>query len=266
MILKENNLEVYLSDKLIDSSFYTESPFIIFEKSPFIDVPSYKRLLKEIYSLNDFNYTLKGKGEKKKRSVNLSNVNELADGTFKDFCLAILSADFYNWFKNTHLPHFNKKIFNVRVTNPNHILIRLLRKFSNLINLPFGAYYTEVEYSSLCKNSFIPPHTDARNKRLSFVFYLPSEKKISKEQKSALGTVFWKPKNSSSAPLRRFDCNLLDGKESKKFYKDYEVAKVAKYEPNKVACFIKSDNSWHTVEKIKFDYDRRAIVINVWQV
>ena len=32
-----------------------------------------------------------------------------------------------------------------------------------------------------------------------------------------------------------------------------------------IAGFIKSDISWHSVEKFNFEYDRRAIVINVYE-
>ena len=67
-------------------------------------------------------------------------------------------------------------------------------------------------------------------------------------------------------PLKRFDCALLTGDEKNSFYDDYEPFHIATYEPNKFAGFIKSDNSWHTVEKFDFEYDRRAIVINVWQL
>ena len=80
-----------------------------------------------------------------------------------------------------------------------------------------------------------------------------------------MGTVFWKPKSSSLNPLKRFNCALLEGIEKEKFYQDYQPFHIATYEENKFVGFIKSDNTWHTVEPFNFDYDRRAIVINVWE-
>jgi hypothetical protein len=266
MLIKEKNLELYLCDKLSEFDFYTDLPFTIFEKSPFIDELSYKKLVKEIYEFDDFDFVFTNKGNKKLRSVNLSNIGSLSDGTFKTFCLAILGYDFYKWFERTHLPYFEKKFLNFRVTNPRSFLMKSIRRIVKYTRAPIGLYYTEVEYSSLSKNSFIPPHTDVNKKRLSFVFYLPSNESLNKEQRKELGTVFWKPKDTALSPLRRFDCGLLVGDEYSRFYEDYEIARVATYEPNKIACFIKTDNSWHTVEKIKSDYDRRAIVINVWEL
>jgi len=139
---------------------------------------------------------------------------------------------------------------------------RLLRA----IPIPLGFYYTEVEYSSLLKGAFIPPHTDNKKKRLSFVFYLPLECELSETDKIKLGTVFWRPKKTATSPLKKFDSGFLKGDELSRFYEDYEVLKVATYDVNKAACFIKSDNSWHSVEENTLNYDRRAIVINIYEL
>ena len=62
-------------------------------------------------------------------------------------------------------------------------------------------FYTEVEYSSIKKDSFIPPHTDSYQKRLSFVYYLPSKNiNLTENMQQSLGTVFWKPKLSAKIP------------------------------------------------------------------
>ena len=62
-----------------------------------------------------------------------------------------------------------------------------------------------------------------------------------------------------------FGCSSFEGIEKEKFYQDYQPFHIATYEENKFVGFIKSDNTWHTVEPFNFDYDRRAIVINVWE-
>lgn len=51
----------------------------------------------------------------------------------------------------------------------------------------------------------------------------------------------------------------------KNFYENYEIFHISAFEPNKVAGFIKSDISWHSVEKFNFEYDRRAKVINIYE-
>lgn len=116
------------------------------------------------------------------------------------------------------------------------------------------------------KNSYLPPHTDHHSKRLSFVFYIPNNTiKLTQKLKKELGTVFWEPKKQSIS-LKSFKSTFLKGNELNKFYKNYKPILKTSYEPNKIVGFIKSDNSWHSVEKIKSDYDRRNLVINVSQL
>jgi len=263
----KQKVKLHLFNELTDYESYIEQPFIVFEKHNFLDNEIYKSLLDEVYSYEDFDYIFSGVGEKKKRSINGSNVNQVNDGVFKNFCTAVLDKGFYQWFKKTHLPFFENKKLYFYTKKPLGVFMRLFRRVCNSLKLPITAYYTEIEYSSIKQGGYIPPHTDSLKKRLSFVFYLPtSGSKLTDEMKKQLGTVFWRPKGSASDPLRRFDCALLQGEERDKFYADYEPLHTSLYEPNKIAAFIKSDNSWHSVERINLDYDRRAIVINVWEV
>lgn len=262
------NLSNKLEDNLQDFENFHSEPFILFEKNNLLDSEDYKILTDEIYSYDNFEKIFKGKGEKRYKSINGSNLNTLKNGVFKDFCNFFLSPSFFNWFKKTHLPFFKykkKKIFYIK--NPKKFLFKIINKIVKIFNLPVNFLFTEIEYSSIKRGGFIPPHTDAFNKRLSFVYYLPNNnEKLNLKKKEALGTVFWKPKPSSLNPLRRFNCALLEKKEKEKFYEDYEPFHIATYEKNKFVGFIKSDNTWHTVEPFDFDYDRRAIVINIWEL
>jgi len=266
MEIKHKNCTVFLPDELSDSNYYSDTPFTVFEISPFVSKSSFTAIAKEIHDKDNFNYTFMGMGDKKKFSVNLSNIDQVQDGVFKDFCSCIFSGDFFSWFKKTHLPHFKKKFLNLQIYRPDSLFIRVVRRILRVIPIPLGFYHTEVEYSSLRKGAYIPPHTDARKKRLSFVFYLPLDQKLSETEKTKLGTVFWKPKETALSPLKRFNCFYLKGDERSRFYEDHEVLRVATYDVNKAACFIKSDNSWHSVEKNTLNYDRRAIVINVFEL
>lgn len=266
-----NYLKTSLIDKLgkslKDLDNYRENPFIVFEKNNFLDKEEYLNLVNEIYILNDFEKLSEGMGDKKKRSIHGSNIESLKNGIFKDFCNFFLSKEFYTWFKNTHLPFFKKtNKFKIYILKPRNLFFRLIKKISRVFKIPVSFYFTEIEYSSIKKGGFIPPHTDSKNKRLSFVYYLlKNRNEIDEEQKKSLGTVFWKPAMSNKKLLNRFDCALLEGEEKKDFYKNYEPFYVASYDHNKFVGFIKSDNTWHTVEPFNFNYDRRAIVINVWE-
>ena len=261
------NLFKKLGSNLNEFENFRSDPFVLFEKSNFLNSQDYKNLVDEIYSFKNFENIFQGIGEKKYKSVNGNNIRNLKNGVFKELCNFFLSYKFFVWFDKTHLPFFNyknkKKIY---VRKPKSFLFRLIKKTIKTLNIPISFFFTEIEYSSINKGGYIPPHTDAHNKRLSFVYYIPNNnEKLDKQKREALGTVFWKPKSNSLNPLKRFDCALLEGHEKKKFYEDFEPFYRAAYEENKFVGFIKSDNTWHTVEPFGFNYDRRAIVVNVWE-
>ena len=267
MNLLKTNLLNKLGKNLKDLDNYLVNPFIVFEKKDFLNDQEYLNLVNEIYLLNDFEKFSEGVGDKKKRSINGNNLEGLKNGIFKEFCNFFLSKEFYNWFAKTHLPFFKKtKKYKIYIKKPRNLSFRLIKKICRIIKIPVSFFHTEIEYSSIRKGGFIPPHTDSKNKRLSFVYYLlKSSNELSEIQKKSLGTVFWKPISSNKKPLNRFDCRLLEGNEKKEFYKNYEPFYIANYDQNKFVGFIKSDNTWHTVEPFDFNYDRRAIVINVFE-
>ncbi len=134
----------------------------------------------------------------------------------------------------------------------------------NKLNLPIRFFHAEIEYSSLTKGSYIPPHTDTWDKRLSFVLYFPDNKTtLNEDQKKRLGTAFWGA-TAGNSTWSFFDCVLLSDDESDRFAGDYEVKYRSSYEANKLVGFVKSDKSWHSVDEISVHVDRRAIVINIY--
>lgn len=266
MKYKVNNVEINLPDQLKDFDYFTEDPFIIFEKKNFIDESSYQKLVKEIYTYGGFQKTFSGSGDKKSNTIHGSNLFTINDGTFKDFCSAILHKNFFRWFKKTHLLFFKHKFLKIYFVNRKNMFLRILHRLSKILRLPISVFYTEIEYSSITNGGYILPHTDVYTKRLSFVFYLPDiNKDFTSEMEKQLGTTFWKAQKTSVSPIKRFASTFLKGKEIKDFYKDYEPFRTSTYEKNKIAGFIKSDNSWHSVERFDFVHDRRAIVINVYE-
>ncbi|WP_415900114.1 hypothetical protein [Neptuniibacter sp. QD48_11] len=261
--VKGKDLTLTLPNNLKDSSLYLDEPFVLFEISNLINEEAYADLVQEMKLKDDYDYELKGQGGKLRRTIGGHNVDKLTAGTFKSFCLAILSREFYNWFKKTHLPYFETKKHQVYVFNTKNIFFRIFRKLCRVLRLPISFYSSEVEYSILNKNSFISPHTDAKTKRLSFVYYL-AEEEYCPDIKRNFGTVFHKSRQDKK-PWRRFHGPLLDENEIEDFYTVHEPFYVAEYRPNICACFIKNDVSWHSVSNIKYDIDRRVIVINVYE-
>ena len=264
------NIRTNLLDKLgknldeFDRIIY--EPFVLFEKNNFLNTEDYEILVKEIYSFDNFEKIFNKNGKKKYSVINGNNLNSLKSGFFKEFCNFFLSTEFFIWFSKTHLDFFSKNEKNFYIKNPKSFFFRLIKKIVKIFKISVSFYHAEIEYSSIEKGHFIPPHTDSSNKRLSFVYYIPNNNdKLEQKKKEAMGTVFWKPKSSSINPLKRFDCALLEGQEKEKFYDDYEPFYKSTYEENKFVGFIKSDNTWHSVEPFDFHYDRRAIVINVYE-
>ena len=185
-------MKLNLENNLKDFDTYIDEPFIIFEKRNFLDIPTYNDLVDEIYGLSDFEFVFSGKGEKLKSSINGDNVNKLSDGVFKEFCKSCISNSFFKWFEKTHLPYFqlDKKRY-LYTKHPRSFIIKSLNKIINIFKIPLCFFYTEVEYSSIKKDSFIPPHTDSYQKRLSFVYYLPSKNiNLTENMQQSLGTVF----------------------------------------------------------------------------
>lgn len=267
MEISFKNISINLPDSLDKMSSYIDKPFIIFEKNNFLDQETYQNLVNEVHSINDFEFKFNDRGDKLRTSIGGHNVDKINKKTLKNFCQVLLQKDFFNWFKKTHLSFFRSKPIKIYLTNANLLIIKIIGKINKKLNLPFSFYYTEIEYSLILKDGYIPPHTDAPNKRLSFVYYIPSnEIALTNQMKENLGTVFWEPKDQKSEKFKLFHSKLLTGENKESFYENHKINFIAKYEANKIAGFIKSDISWHTVEKNEFDYPRRAIVINIYEL
>lgn len=139
------------------------------------------------------------------------------------------------------------------------ILLRIGKK----LGLPYSLYFAEVEFSSIAKGRSIPPHTDDSTKRLSFVLYLGG-RDLNDSEADALGTRFFRGKGNKSA-WSRYDSGLLAAGEVVEFFEEHTELVVVPFRPNTVAGFIKSDVSWHSVNANPLEYDRRAIVINMFE-
>ncbi len=255
------NLDVNLPVSLEEADFFTKDPFVIFEIENFVNEDFYDELVKDVKSRQEFDRVFKAKGNKKKFSLGGHNIEQAEDTPFTNFVRFFLSQRFFDWFAKTHLPHFKSDGEPHYVYNKNSDDFKKLKQEKKDAGVAASFYNTEVHYSSIEEGGFIPPHTDAPKKRLSLVYYLPSDP-VSKEMEENLGTVFYKSKPKME-PWRRFKSGLIDKKETKAFLAEHDVARTTTFQRNKVAGFIKSDVSWHAVSPNQYDYDRRAIVINI---
>ncbi len=258
------NFEVNLPATLQQASFYTEDPFTIFELENFVDDAFYADLVADVAKRQDFDRVFTGKGDKKKFSLGGHNIADMEDCPFKTFVTFFLSQSFFDWFAKTHLPHFEVKGKAVHVydkTDPD-MIAKVENRDPETATETF--YNTEVHYSSIQTGGFIPPHTDSPKKRLSLVFYLPSDP-VDPAMAENLGTVFYKPSKGKTS-WQRFQSGLLNEKATAKFHDKHTPAHITKFRPNTCAGFIKSDVSWHAVAPNAYDYDRRAIVINILEM
>lgn len=93
------------------------------------------------------------------------------------------------------------------------------------------------------------PHSDKPQKVITFLFYLPSD-----ESQVNLGTSIYFPKD------RSFSCS---GKAHYP-YEDFEKITTMPFLPNSLFCFVKTNNSFHGVEKIITDEKRWLLLYDIY--
>jgi hypothetical protein len=120
----------------------------------------------------------------------------------------------------------------------------LLHKFNqNRQNIYSDALYTK-DYQTYSLN----PHTDFPAKLLTCLIYLPVDNSM-----SDYGTSIYIPKD------KNFKC--LGGPQHK--VKNFDLHKTISFTPNKMFCFLKTDNSFHGVEPIDKDVERTLLIFDL---
>lgn len=120
----------------------------------------------------------------------------------------------------------------------------LLQKF----NQPTQNVITDILYTKDYKSYSLGPHTDKRTKVLTSLIYLPKD-----NNSKNIGTSIYVPKD------RTFRCP--GGPHHK--LENFELVKTIPYLPNTMFCFLKTDNSFHGVEKINEDIERTLLIIDL---
>tara|TARA_B100001996_G_C18606899_1_gene572144 strand:+ start:256 stop:1059 length:804 start_codon:yes stop_codon:yes gene_type:complete len=133
----------------------------------------------------------------------------------------------------------------------------LQAKFKKFLDMRFQyvenvSFYDEVRLFNDKKNYALGPHTDKPSKVISILFYLPKDQK----QKET-GTSIYMPK----------DPNKLNKELPHIHYphEDFHKVTTVPFVPNSAFCFIKTNNSFHGVEKLEMkDTDRWSLQYNLY--
>lgn len=135
---------------------------------------------------------------------------------FGEQCLQVFQQQFYERYPNQHRPNFR----------------------------------TEFRFVRDGEGYAIGPHTDAPNKVLSLLFYLPIN-----FDNADCGTGVYIPsdhkKTCSGGPHHKFE--------------GFEEVFRAPFLPNSCFGFWKTDNSWHAVEKICRKIERNVLLYNIYE-
>lgn len=92
------------------------------------------------------------------------------------------------------------------------------------------------------------PHTDKISKVLTCLIYMPSDSSMSK-----FGTTIYTPKDPD------FKCPGGPHHKREKF----DVYKSVEFLPNRLFCFLKTDNSFHGVEQVDLDIERTLLIFDL---
>jgi len=95
---------------------------------------------------------------------------------------------------------------------------------------------------------YLRPHTDTNKKVLTALLYIPGT-----TTPNGIGTTIFIPKD------RSFTC----GKGLHHDFSKFDVYKTITYEPNKLFCFLKSNNSFHGLQPIEHHVERDLIIFDI---
>ena len=164
-------------------NIHSKIPFFIFSFDSDISQQQCQSIRNDIINLN---FTKSDSGEKFRIEHNDVDVFRLTktNQAFKEILRKLNGLDFQNEIL-TIIKEYDK--------NHNIYDFISLNPFKNFVNFYFlnkKPLRLNFELSRMGNGSFITPHTDSRNKKVTLMLYLPDS--IAQESKN-IGTVFYKP-------------------------------------------------------------------------
>ncbi len=262
VLRQDNRKEFKLSSKVV----FFSKPFFLCEIKEFLDEEYYQKLYNEFPPIELFEKSNSDKGLKKALDVRSKTIEIFlaSNPIWREFTSGInthknslfLKDLFHSripkrgvfkdrdWF--TEVDYYTKKKVHIEGQRPKNV---------NLVRYSF-------EFSHLGNDAYIPPHTDSETKIITMIIYFP-DPEVSWNG-GCYGTYFYKSKKSNNA-LNSWDSVHLEGARLAWFRENYNILYYAKFEPNKLLIFLKSDKSWHEVKKLtKLKSTRKAFIINMF--
>jgi len=129
----------------------------------------------------------------------------------------------------------------------------LLRPFFRELEVTFM-------FTKLRGKKNILPHTDIPSKFLSMIYYFPNNDWTKKNMGN---TVFWKNINNAGN-WKNWENKHVSIDQYEDFKADHVVFHQAKYSRNKLVGFVKTENSWHSVDKIDLNTNDERQTLNIF--
>ena len=256
--LKENNYKI---------EYIRSKPYKIFKIENFLSSEEYeyfKNGFQDLAKLPDITKDLIKNKFSYNSSQDLYKKNILENQSAKDLQQTIFNKEFVNFFYSK----FFFDYFYSRIDDPLYI-IKLLRpkivtfeqKKYNIFEKFFLSKLTpQIEYSYMFNNGRIDPHTDFKGKLISLMLYFPDDN-LEENFKANLGTTFYE------SNLKNKDNKHLDDlKKREEFYVNSKKILTLPFEKKTLYGFIRTKQSWHTVEEfeLKENFVRKSININLF--
>ncbi len=232
---------------------HSEYPLFVFSFDSNISASECQSLRKDI---NDLKFTKSDSGNKYRLE---HNDNEVFRITKTNLGLRKLTK----YFKNHNFQKTIKDILEKNSKNSVKYSLLSLNPLLNLYNffiLKREPLRLNFEFSLMSKGSFIAPHTDSRNKVFTMMLYLPESPA---QEKKRIGTVFYKPQFDKELKYSNFNNIHADNGNYPNFAAENSIIFRTKFTYKKIYGFIKTDLSWHGVEKLELDPKERRISINI---
>ena len=237
--------------------FLQKKPFIIFVIENFLSDKEYLLIKKNFPEKKKIELT-KREGNKCSLSSKDNDYNKLK--IKKNISIKIIEQKFDEKFFSSIVNLLKKDILISRYKYESlKNLFSLFRKIKIKKNNNKKNYFEKIihsnyrrnfEFSYMSRGSFITPHTDKSSKLLSLMLYFPTKDL----ENLKIGTTF------HNLTFKDFSNKMCDIKLNKK-----DKSLTLPFKKRNLYCFIKSDLSWHSVEKLNIPKKevRKSININL---